>query len=201
MNDEVANALAKAIMEQREEKDNETVEKLYDSIVNGNRVGQPTKFEMEHIKVLLNHMGVKGKSYYSLAFVLGIKSVKTLYNWEKLHPIWKEAKEVAESGRLNCIEDNLINLANGTFKGNAAAAIFYAKNAAPDHFKDKRDLEITGGITWVIDTGIPSLPAPNNNIQQAIEAECHEITNSEDSNYSDESTDFTQDSEDEEFDL
>lgn len=91
--------------------------------------------------------------------------------------MWKEAKAIAEAGRLNSIEDMLTKLADGTYKGNAAAAIFYAKNAAPDEFKDKRDLEVTGGITYIIDTGIPSLPKPDLK-DVAIEAEFSEMKTS-----------------------
>ena len=141
-------------------------------------IGQPTKFRPEFIKTLLMHMGIKGKSYKSLAFKLGVASVKTLYNWEVSFPVWKKAKEVAQSGRLGYIEEMLTGLADGTYKGNAAAAIFYAKNACPDEFKDNRDIAVSGGVTYMIDTGIPSkeLPAP---ISEAIEAEFVELSEEE----------------------
>jgi len=125
-----------------------------------------------HIKQLLMHMGVKGKSYKSLAFVIGV-SQTTLYTWEKSHPKWKEAKEMAELGRLGKIEDSLINLGNGKNKGNAAAAIFYAKNAAPDDYKDKREIGVSGAVTYVIDTGIPARQLPGQT--EAIEAEFKEV--------------------------
>jgi len=63
----------------------------------------------------------------------------------------------------------LTDLADGSVKGNAAAAIFYAKNACPDLFKDKRELEVKGGVTYVIDTGIPAKQLPPE--LKAIEAE------------------------------
>lgn len=124
-------------------------------------------------------MGIKGKSYKSLAFKLGV-SVKTLYDWEKKFPKWKMAKEMAENGRLGFLEDLLIDLGNGTNKGNAASAIFYAKNANPDEFKDKREVEHTGGVTYVIDTGIPakqirSVENENLDSQPIIEVDYFEV--------------------------
>lgn len=110
----------------------------------------------QHIPMMLEHIGLKGKSYRSLAFRIGVNN-ETLIRWEKKYPEWKEAKEIAQCGRLNFIEDKLSDLAEGKAKGNAAAAIFYAKNACPDEFKDKRELEVQGGITYVIDTGIPRI--------------------------------------------
>lgn len=141
------------------------VSKLYNQ---ARGVGAPTKYRPEFIKVLLMHVGVKGKSYKSLAFQLGIASEKTLYNWESQHIEWKNAKKIAEAGRLNYIENLLCGLADGSLKGNAAAAIFYAKNAAPTEFQDNRNLTISGGVTYVIDTGIPAKQLPDIIIQESI---------------------------------
>jgi len=120
-------------------------------------------------------MGIEGKSYTSLGFRLGVSSVKTLYNWEKKHPEWVAAKEVAQSGRLFVIENMLQGLATGENKGNAAAAIFYAKNAAPDHFKDKREIEMGGSVTYLLDTGIPQRELPPGEVQEAIESDSETI--------------------------
>jgi len=112
--------------------------------------------------------------------------------------MWKEAKGVANSGRLNYIEGMLTNLADGTYKGNAAAAIFYAKNAAPDEFKDKRDIDInsTSNITYIIDTGIPALPSPGKITEAIVEAEFTEILEEEQ-----EPEEEMEGTEEEEFDL
>lgn len=147
--------------------------------------GTPSKYSDDFIPILLTHMGIKGKSYTSLTFKLGITSIKTLYNWEKVHPQWARAKEMAETGRLGVIEDTLLGLADGSKKGNAAAAIFYAKNAAPDEFKDKREIDIGGSVTYIIDTGIPQRQLPteaNESLSEAIEAEFEEMIIEEEEN-------------------
>ena len=166
------------ISEYNERKEQERIaaeEKLLDRLEAQAMGVSYTKFEPSFIRIMLRHMGIEGKSYKSLALKLGIRSTKTLYNWEKKHPEWKAAKEIAESGRLNHVEDTLQKLASGKYKGNAAAAIFYAKNACPDEFKDKREIDVSGGVTYVIDTGIPAKEIPQA-IHKTIEAEFEEIS-------------------------
>lgn len=104
-------------------------------------------------EIMFDHMG-QGKSYASLAPQLGVKR-NTLYKWEAKYPDWVEAKKLANEMRLLAVEELLLDLATGKLKGAAAAAIFYAKNACPEHFKDKREVDVGGGITYMIDTGIP----------------------------------------------
>lgn len=142
-------------------RNTEHVEKLYNLIITNkyHEKNFGSKYKPEYIKDMLLHIGVEGKSYKSLAFKLGVSS-SSLSNWEKAHPEWREARQCAEQGRLGSIEDTLIQLGTGKIKGNAAAAIFYAKNAAPDEFKDKREIGVSGAVTYVIDTGIPARKLP-----------------------------------------
>jgi len=130
------------------------------------------KYNYERFSTLLvDHMS-EGKSYASFAAVIGVKR-NTLYKWENKYPQWKEIKAVANDYRLLWVEENLIGMANGTIKGQAAAAIFYAKNACPDHFKDKREVDVGVGITYLIDTGIPPKQVKNivGEIAQQVEQE------------------------------
>lgn len=149
-------------LKQRKLENERQVELLYDIIKNplnycdGKLNPNASKFKIRHVKIMLKHMGVDGKSYKSLAFKLGVHP-KTMENWEKVYPEWKAAKDIAESGRLGVIEDLLSGVAHGQIKGQSAAAIFYSKNAAPDDFKDKQEIEHSGGVTYVIDTGIPAI--------------------------------------------
>jgi hypothetical protein len=85
----------------------------------------------------------------------------------------------------------LMDLGTGKTKGNAAAAIFYSKNAAPAHYKDKREIENNyQGTVYVIDTGIgakkkavetkgvetkPQLTPPDNNSSDIVEADFTEL--------------------------
>jgi len=74
-------------------KVHELVKQLLDPTMN-------LKYKPEFIYDLLNHVGIKGLSYDSLAFQIGIRSIKTLYNWETKYPLWKQAKNLAQSGRV-----------------------------------------------------------------------------------------------------
>lgn len=162
----------------RKEWEENLVNRLFDQITG---LRKPPKYRPQFLRTLLQHMGIEGKSYTSLQFKLGIACKQTMYLWEKKYPEWKEAKEMAQAGRIEYCESLLQNLASGKNKGNAAAAIFYAKNAAPDEFKDKREMEVTGGVTYVIDTGIPSKQKqiPQQLSEEIIEAEFEQIEKEE----------------------
>jgi len=146
--------------QKKEYEDQDKINEIYDFVMRGGKVKTneafERKYEPEMIKTMLQHMAVEGKSYKSLAYRLGV-DIKTLYQWEKDHAEWKEAKKIAFQGRLGRVEEMLTKLGEGETKGNAAAAIFYAKNACPDEFKDKREIgHQVQGTVYVIDTGIPS---------------------------------------------
>ena len=166
ISNDVAKSDREIELEEIAERQNELIRNLTNQIKNKN--GSP-KYDEAFIPILLRHMGLEGKSYQSLAFKLGVSAVKTLYNWEKRWPEWKAAKDIASMGRLSFIEDMLEGLATGKNKGNAAAAIFYAKNAAPDEFKDKREIDIQGSVTYVLDTGIPARQLPDQLTEQIVE--------------------------------
>ena len=140
-------------LDKKEAKRQQLIEQLTKSLY-GNK-----KYNFEVMSELMfDHMS-QGKSYQSLAPLLGV-SRKTIYNWETKHPEWAAAKVIAQELRLLWVENNLIGLAQGDIKGQAAAAIFYAKNACPDEFKDKREVVASGGVTYMIDTGIAAKPEP-----------------------------------------
>ena len=123
------------------------------------KIGDNIKYSFDSMSgIMFDHMS-EGKSYSSLAPQLGVTRA-TLYRWEKKYPEWREAKKIANEMRLLAIEELLLDLATGRVKGQAAAAIFYAKNACPEHFKDKREVEHSGGVTYMIDTGIAAKPQP-----------------------------------------
>lgn len=171
-------------LKQRKLENEQQVELLYDIIKNplnyrdGKLNPNASKFKIRHVKIMLKHMGVEGKSYKSLAFKLGVHP-KTMENWEKVYPEWKAAKDIAESGRLGVIEDMLSGIAQGQIKGQSAAAIFYSKNAAPDDFKDKTIQEHQGSVTYVIDTGIPAIDNSHYDEQGRLRDKPIEITDYE----------------------
>lgn len=172
--------------EEREAIENkERIDDLYDYVMRGghNKGDSGLKYDSRFIKVMFEHMCVEGKSYKSLAFKLGVNP-SALHKWEKTHAEWAEAKKIAFEGRLGKIEEMLTDLGTGKAKGNAAAAIFYAKNAAPEDFKDKREeVHTHQGTVYMIDTGIPAKKDPPqlpSNEPETIEADYKEIQNDED---------------------
>lgn len=56
--------------------------------------GRPTKYRPEYCAQLISHMGDQGLSYDTFAAVIGV-NVDTLYEWEKRHAAFSEAKKVA----------------------------------------------------------------------------------------------------------
>jgi len=57
--------------------------------------GNPTKYKKDHCKVLVEKMS-EGFSYEAIAGFIGVCR-DTLYEWEKHHPEWVEAKKLGFS--------------------------------------------------------------------------------------------------------
>lgn len=63
------------------------------------KVGRPSKYRLEYCNLLIEHM-VGGLSYESFAGLVNV-NIDTLYQWEKDHSEFSEAKKMAEpKGRL-----------------------------------------------------------------------------------------------------
>ena len=109
----------------------------------------------------------EGKSYASFAGAIGVGQ-STLSGWEKSHPEFKNAKEIAILASLGKWEDIALRQAQGFIKGNASALIFTLKNRFQEHYKDKQEIDHGGELTFIFNTGI------NRNlkeVEQAHEAE------------------------------
>jgi hypothetical protein len=75
------------------------------------------KFEPEYCKLLIEHMKL-GKSYDSFPSVLYDKfdiyvGVSTMYNWEKDHQDWADAKKIAVGKALNYYETRVMAKTSG----------------------------------------------------------------------------------------
>jgi transposase len=91
-------------------------------------VGQPSKYKPEFCDLLIDHMAT-GLSFESFAAVVGVHR-DTLYEWEKVHPEFAEAKKLAFDQCLLTWEKigigNIINKESRSL--NASIWIFNMKN-------------------------------------------------------------------------
>lgn len=116
------------------------------------------RYRIEFCPMLIDHMD-KGLSYESFAKVAGV-TVSTLKQWETLHPEWVQAKAEGFAGKLLFWERVMLGHVTGEVKANPAALIFALKNAFPEHYKDKQELDVKGYSNTVrlVDTGIVRTP-------------------------------------------
>lgn len=104
------------------------------------------KFKVEYCERLQKHMA-KGFSYQSFAGEIDV-CFKTLYNWEKEFPCWKEAKEKGTPKNLKIMEAFGLKAMSGGSKGiSSAIYCFTMKNRYPEIYKD---------VTEIIHTNIPA---------------------------------------------
>lgn len=101
--------------------------------------GRPSKYKPEYCEMLITHLS-KGFSYESYAAVVKV-DFDTLYEWEKVHPEFSEAKKKAIPASMNAIDKILLNIAL-TGKGNSTAAIFLAKNRHPKFYRDRHEISV-----------------------------------------------------------
>ncbi len=86
-----------------------------------------SKYKPEYCEALVNH-GKQGLSFDSFAATIGV-SRQSIYDWEKIYPEFREAKELSKNFRELLLEKLLIGSASGRLRGsNAATLIFTAKN-------------------------------------------------------------------------
>lgn len=93
----------------------------------GIKTGRPTKFKPEYCKMLIDHMA-QGMSYESFAATCDTHR-DTLYNWEKVHKEFLDAKREGNEKRLAFYEKLGFEGMTGKHeKFSAAMWIFYMKN-------------------------------------------------------------------------
>jgi len=101
--------------------------------------GRPTKYDPSYCEKLIKHMA-QGLSYLSFAGVIEVNP-DTMYEWEKKHPEFSEAKKIAfQKGRLAWETMGIAGTVGKTDKFSAAAWIFNMKN----RFKwtDRQEIQV-----------------------------------------------------------
>lgn len=103
--------------------------------------GRPTKFKPAYCQEVIAVMG-EGLSLTAFAGEIGVAR-STINEWMADHPEFSEAVKIGQGKRTAYLERGLLSEEVGP---RITARIFALKNAAPDEWKDKREVEHSGGI-------------------------------------------------------
>ena len=103
--------------------------------------GRPTKYDPKYCDEIIDYMG-QGYSKTAFAGHIGV-SRETIYEWGRTHEEFSDATKRAEAARTGDLESRLLDPSRGT---PVAAAIFALKNAAPEEWRDKREVEHSGEV-------------------------------------------------------
>lgn len=102
-------------------------------------MGRPTKYEPRFCEEVENLMR-QGFSKTAAAGHIGVDR-DTFLNWAKEHPEFFGAIKRGEAARTMKLEQDLLDAVDGP---RVTSRIFALKNAAPDEWKDKREMEHGG---------------------------------------------------------
>ncbi len=105
--------------------------------------GRPTKYRPEFCTAVGLYLD-QGYSLTSFAAECDVAR-STINEWIAQFPEFSEAVHKAQAKKARWWETTLLGIArNGGGPGAATAAIFGIKNAAPEDFRDKQDVEHSG---------------------------------------------------------
>lgn len=127
--------------------------------------GRPTAYDSKFCDKLISFMG-KG---YSLTAFAGSISVcrDTLNEWARQHDEFSDAVKVGKAKRTMRLEQTLLAGQTGP---KVTAHIFALKNADPEGWRDKQEVEHSGGVKVTrIELVAPDLP-PLSGLAPEIEA-------------------------------
>lgn len=100
--------------------------------------GRPTKYDPKYCEEVIEYMA-QGLSLTAFAGHLRVHR-GTINEWMANHPEFSEAVKVAQGCRTECLEKGLLGSDVGPM---ITARIFALKNAAPDEWRDKREVDLT----------------------------------------------------------
>ena len=100
--------------------------------------GRPPKYLPEYCDGVIEDARA-GYSLTAFAGKVGV-SRNTIDNWRKVYPEFDEACGVHKSARCRTLEGNLMS------GQNTVGSIFGLKNAAPEEWKDKHEVEHSGNV-------------------------------------------------------
>jgi len=122
--------------------------------------GRPTKYDPSIHLGIIRKLAERGLTEEEMAKVLVI-ATSTLSLWKVEHPEFSEAMMEGKQNPIRNVEDALYRLCKGytyhedgnerTKHPDVRAIQFYLKNVAPDKWRDKQDVNITGEVNLHFD--------------------------------------------------
>lgn len=106
------------------------------------KVGRPTDYRPEYGREIINLMAT-GLSLTAAAADLGFHRQR-VYEWEQAHHEFADAIKTARAKRVLSLERELLSATEGP---RVTARIFALKNASPDEWRDKHEVENSGALT------------------------------------------------------
>jgi transcriptional regulator with XRE-family HTH domain len=106
--------------------------------------GRPTKYEPRFCDELIKFMG-KGYSLTAFAGKIGVAR-STINEWMSANPEFSEATRVGQAKRTMALETTLLAGETGP---KVTGHMFALKNADPEGWRDKQEVEHSGGVTVV----------------------------------------------------
>lgn len=103
--------------------------------------GRPTKYEPRFCDELIGFMG-KGYSLTAFAGSIGVAR-STINEWMAANPEFSEAARVGQAKRTMKLEEGLLSGDSGP---KVTGHIFALKNADPDGWRDKQEVEHSGAL-------------------------------------------------------
>ena len=88
-------------------------------------------------------MMAMGLSLAAAAAELGVHRQR-VYEWEAKHPGFADTIKLARSKRQGFLEKRLLSADSGPV---VTSSIFALKNAAPEDWREKTDVAVSGGVT------------------------------------------------------
>jgi len=110
-------------------------------------VGRPSKYLPTFANECIEFMA-QGYSLTAFAGEIGV-SRETVYEWERSIPEFSDAVKKARAKRVGALERGLLTQENGP---SVTARIFALKNACPDEWREKQQVEHTGKDGGPIET-------------------------------------------------
>lgn len=107
----------------------------------GRPIGRPSKFQQVYCNEVIETMAT-GLSLTAFAGEIGVAR-STINEWIDNYPEFSEAVRVAKAKRTLALERGMLTAENGPA---VTARMFALKNADPEEWRDKRELQHSGEV-------------------------------------------------------